>query len=804
MVSQPKSFPLVSMITDFFTKSETMLALTHAAIVWNGRNGVGADETMHAVVEQMLPALMDSASTRKKLRPLVREDVMRRLLNNVVNEKEGFRIVTSTGTHSPSGAVSLSQLMHAQLGDGSAALSSWTRYVSDNRSALEPLFDVLDKHRRQSWEQQHMLYFQQQQQQQASGNAAAVVAVGGSGGGKRKSGAGAGAGASAKHQAPAQGNTSSGGSALVIVGEGNGGTELEIDQYDKAHRVMRDTVLSMESRSVSPPSSPSCNKKKKQPVLTVSERLQLRTHAVSRVSHTKSVTQLFEALNMDDVLIPDNYAPPFDRNDVYLTNLEDARKLVALASRVSTELEDRKMRGEPLPNFQELPSAKMVMIEYSGPLNDTLQHVVCGYVTWALQQDVRSGAFLTDVLNGSIRINNDFSELMDKVARLSVDGGNNAGAWKRRFTVQVIDDCHWFVSERRMQTFVAALDVYAEQYQCMGASMAGGGVPRFGLNMVHHNHGRHRLIYEAGSIQSYQQLWLFTHAKNNYERLCERMQGGVAELVDAVLTFWQMLCTGLVDVTRTDVDVAAELGPLGRLMSTKSEALSSQVQEVKKAHDMMMKVAARRRTVVQDAFAAARVREFRDNTPIPRGLVALNAAVNSGEADVHTEFADMVARAKRACDVFDVAASAWFFLGRASKTAHQQRHAVKDHCPLYQVRVLRALVLLGLWSPVPPSAALLAAPMDCTVPLPVSAPHTLDKQELRAVLLDAHPDSHRDKIKRARVDTTSLSATFVASAIPSAVIEARDLLKAHYAKAPLPSEDEDSASAAAGKGHADD
>lgn len=725
------------MITDFIAISNHMLqrvaCVSGAAAANRGRH---VDMGMHAVVEQALPSILDSVTRARKLKPLVREESMRRFLNDVVNEREGYRVATGNAVLNPPNALPLHQLLQQHLGDATTSAQTWKTFANSNKAVLGQVLEVVETHRQQVFDQQHLF-----------GGAHLV--------------------------ANTSGGSSRGKQASLVVETGC--REEELDEYDRAHRVMRDCVVRALGQTKSPPPSP---KAKRVYMLTESERQVASVSRIQRRGGTCTLAQLFAETNVDDVLIPENYAPPFDRNDLFLTNVDAANELTVSAARTSEQIV-AQLKTKQAVNYDALPGVKIVLIQYSGPVDDErVSEAQCGYVTWAEQStllvDAATGRckFLTDVLSGDVRLNNNFSQLLDKAAR-----AGDSGLWKRRFTLEVIDDCQRFVTEQQLPLFVSALDLYAEQYECTGVK---GN--RYGLNFMVHNHARHRLIYEAGSIESYQLLWLFTQAKGKYDKMCEKAHRGMKELVDIVLTFWQKLVTHLLSLSPRlpDEQVAAAVAPLAKLAHDRYTSLTSLVNDVRLAHKSLKRTVERRVTAVQDAYAAAEVREYRSHVSIPASLAALHADMVSGDANKYEPFDVVKTKMERVGSVYDMVANTWFFVGVACKTLHQQQEMMKHHDPVAVVQLLRALMLLRIWVPVTCSEQLLVCPFAPDEPLPPAAPRVLSAKEItdshRTVVREVHPDHNR--------------CTESATATTQDVNNARDLLMAHFVtRSPLHADD---------------
>ena len=103
---------------------------------------------------------------------------------------------------------------------------------------------------------------------------------------------------------------------------------------------------------------------------------------------------------------------------------------------------------------------------------------------------------------------------------------------------------------------------------------------------------------------------------------------------------------------------------------------------------------------------------------------------------------------ERTARVYDLAMHSWYFLGSSAKTLHQQAEAMKEHNPVRKVQVLRALAALNCWTPAPLDDAMLATPLDASVPLPQAPPHVLTPEQIsdayKLAVFKVHPDRNRD------------------------------------------------------------
>lgn len=387
------------------------------------------------------------------------------------------------------------------------------------------------------------------------------------------------------------------------------------DAWSQAHVDMRNALLAVQARDRSPPAEA------RAPLAPYrrSEAEQF-TVAVRRTRTTPaSALDVFRQFSRsDDATVTESYKPPFDRNDLFLSNVEAAWRLFSLSAAFTRA-----------PQESVYPAVWAATICYHGPLPDSHVAVCCTYVTWVLAAEVSS--FLPSVLSGRIKINDAWSGL---IAHATVYGGEANEVWKRRFSFKVIDDTGDCVTEATLPDFMATLVTYIEQFD----GLARTPVCR-GFNHPVHLHARHRLIYEAGTIQAFCQLAAYNAARNAYEEVYRATESLAHTCVDTALTFFAQLGAYLLDtsfdacLTTTsssgeEESVANELHALMALFQEHEAKLAGDIERVQEAYDAWHGMDKQRKAEVQRSFAAAKVKAMRDRVTVPRAVAALHAAVS--------------------------------------------------------------------------------------------------------------------------------------------------------------------------------
>ena len=275
--------------------------------------------------------------------------------------------------------------------------------------------------------------------------------------------------------------------------------------------------------------------------LTSSEILQEQTYLMSYNLERLGASQLFGFFNTDEDVLPESYSPPFDRNDLFVTNVRDAHVLFKLAENVCRDSIARVKSGLTSVNMDTFPSIYVVLIRFNGDPQQRVGGLTANapasaskqvdlsrkslYITWCVKQDYAS--FLENVLRGIIPCNQHFTNLIEGCSRVL---GGNYSQWKRMFTIELIDDSGGTITEKSLPVFLASLNGYIDQYNEPAA------VNINSLRAI--PNGRHRLIFESGSLQAYRFNWMYVKAYSGFIEKIKDINAAQSTCQDIVRTFF--------------------------------------------------------------------------------------------------------------------------------------------------------------------------------------------------------------------------------------------------------------------------
>jgi hypothetical protein len=486
--------------------------------------------------------------------------------------------------------------------------------------------------------------------------------------------------------------------------------------------------------------------------LTPSEVLQEQTYLMSYNLERLGASQLFGFFNSDDELLPESYTPPFDRNDLFVTNVQDAHGLFRLAENVCQNSITRVKNGLTAVDLTTFPSMYVVLIRFNG---DPQQKSVGSsaavtkrgvdlsrqslYITWCVKQDYAS--FLDNVLRGIIPCNQHLTNVIEACSRLL---GGNYSQWKRMFSVELIDDSGGTVTEKSLPVFLASLNGYIDQYNEPVA---------VNINLLRNiPNGRHRLIFESGSLQAYRFNWMYVKAYSSFIVKIKEINAAQSTCQDIVRTFFSKYYTHLEHyvvfkpATGT-LDAASGVSPLtadapvdvvteGTLEDADAEqhtcetdsaveaavpvvtnsCLIHETSDARAAHEinglwnlfqqyfasvhdhlvkigvefqLLKTVAGQRREYVQQAFAAAQVMQFRSDVPIPNTLLNLYE-----ESIEDVEFKTTSVMYSELSEAFKLLIEM-----KECMLSCWLRPSTKITNPVEMFALLRSLCTLNLWQP---------------------------------------------------------------------------------------------------------
>lgn len=398
-----------------------------------------------------------------------------------------------------------------------------------------------------------------------------------------------------------------------------------------------------------------------------SDDLQLQTYATLNV---RNVHELFARVEVD--LVAESYAPAFDRNDLFLTNVADARRLFGIEQRVNAEAMTRMAAGLPAVDPLTFPYTYIVALRFAGA--DGIPP--SSYVTWCLFGDI--GTFLDDVLHKRVVCNHLVTALVESTA-VSLNE-----RWKHFYSLETIDDSGGTVSDASLPAFLASLSGYVDLH------------PNATLN-VKTPHGRHRLIFESGSLDAYRHNWVYTRTRLAFLKHMDTINAGLKLCTQTSSAFFTRY-TQLLDPTSTvpASRAAAEINGMWRLFETHFTTASRGIEDLARQYGKFKQVATERRKYVESAYAAAQVLFITENVRIPATLSALYTdVIEEGELkNTLSAYRDMSTGMKEATSLKGTVGNAWA----------GARPSIRD--PVQLVTYLRALVLLQLFDPaigVPPS-----------------------------------------------------------------------------------------------------
>ncbi len=666
--------------------------------------------TSHSTVEQVLPGIM--AHMRRMKRVKATEETMRRFLNSLINEDD---VVAVPGAVNPKDALPLPQVLQRRLGTVETTVECWTRFYKSSKDLFDHVLDVIRVNRDA---------LQVGQVFEVSKDASVLAPQ------KKKRKVEKGRKTDAPRvdvQMPLK--------ALMLR---KCEKAVALDEWEREQRCMRDKVLEMYQRPhcASPPSSP---KAKAGQIVKMTDA-ELLLHEVSSRPGTSSEQKLDALCNLDVQLPPESYDPPFDRNDLFLTNVEAARRLFEQEAEATKAALKRKKARLPPIDLATFPGNQIVLIQYRGMLEEGSSDTVeCNYVTWCCSLDLKN--FLSEVLNGVVRLNNLFTELLDRASR------QGDPQWKRRFTMSIVDDTATLVSESTLPVFLASLAMDVEANGGLGRSESSIGL---NLPIIF---ARHQLIYEAGSVQAYRATWQYSRMKTRFDKAVGKLEKSVKNVVDTALTFLSTLRRLLLDDSVEDARAAVECNALLSLFGDVLHSATRDVGDARVAGDVLNKAAADKTHQVGRAYAAAQVALFRNGVPVPPSLVdavAVTAPRPVGE-EVRS-LQDIVAR--------------------VSKRVYKMWFHAKDTKldPVEVVALLRAMVTLELWSPPCLDDTLLASPYGTDARWPDPPPLALTEAEILAARNKAIRKVHPDKVGVQPSDEAKWKeSTDLASKVNSAV-----------------------------------
>lgn len=668
----------------------------------------------HPVVETILPGIMKRVVLSSKL-SMVSEAKMREVLNNIVSNKIHIKLPPPYTASNHPEAVLLYDALRSSCGQRGMNHSRelWRQFISSNVTLFELLMKELRNQRPPLADApvEPPLGVKRRRMGEAGGAAATTT------GGQSAlpiqidplppSGL-------AGVDAPVQ--------DLMVVGQ------TDDDSFQPLR--MGDLVLAFQQRPdfQSPPSSP--KRVARVVVPTAADRL-LRAHLQTRDAKP-SLTDLFQAFDLEGSLVPETYAPQFDRNDLYITNAACARTMYQRAAAWAD--------GDSFLYH--------VMVTYTGPMDVSKHPFTVVYVTWCWEEEATT--FLARVLTGEIRLNDDFTRLVDRAAKLQ--HGAPAGT---------VHDAHIqrFFNLSILQTDIAppANDGDLPGFLCDLASVYSEmrsdtrDASHIGLNQSPILFARHRLIYESGSLQNYRLTWMLIAAKKQVDAAVAQFESATLKAARTLVTLQHELHERFKSVfpvvtprTSQEIQVLAKLGldMCGSALQLHKEAQS--------ALKSLQSIAHEHNKHVQGAYASARVEQYCNNIPIPRALVLLyNSVVEQSAVTQENERVDSmhaaIARVHRTMQ------STWFM--------HVQSPAPDGH---EKVMLLHSLVILKLWSAQAVSDEVRIAPLLHLAHLPEPPPSSIRmkvvQKAYRKACLKQHPDRNKQNEAEATTRTQQIGA----------------------------------------------
>jgi hypothetical protein len=715
------------MITQYFSKHPDGMELVVATAAPPVPPSLDSTRTpsADAVVQQVVTSVMAHMSNKRR-KVHLQEQAVRQFVEDIVSERTPVHIAHTT---SPAQASTMTQLLHRSFG---GQVSTWQHFWNTTRTLFAPALAYVTSQRGQ---QEVNTFFQTGESGSESGSKRRKV-----------------------ESVPA---------ATLCVTDGV--RAQPVDLWDKAHVLMRDRVLEVQQRTHSPPPSPRARPAVVK--LTETEQFQVRVRQCSLVPKGRTcmdeLTRLFDVLNTDTTLTPLHYDPAFDRNDLFLTNVCEARRLIALGQQYTQACLHTKQTGGCLADVP-CPAVYVVAIHFQGLVDGT--PLACRYITWCLRTELRDDdGLLAWALAGKVVINLRFTELLDKVARGTCQ---DVARWKQQFKVEVIDDSGGAVSAGNLSTLVALVDMYAEQ--CGGVGKTAQVV---GLNFVQHHHGRHRLIYEAGSVAMYRVLWQCNRARAAYEAAHDRALKAATLCMDSGATFWQRLTTLLRDQRVKSRAAAAELSALARYFMDCVHSCETGASEAEKLLRVYERCAGEKREHVEQAFAAAQVKAFQEQVDVDAQIFRLYECVQANYLGDIVSLDQVRVRVARVQLVHESVVQTWYCPCTPVPGATQLKMVVENldgKRARQTVKLLRALMLLHMWQPRPwGSSPEHLTSSDLPAPPPTHVDATEVAQGFRRHIRLVHSDKHSRGIGEGKVSAQKMDE------LTCKVLKARTTIQAH-------------------------
>lgn len=667
----------------------------------------------HPVVETILPPIMKRIVTSTKLNT-VSEAKMREVLNNIVCKKIHIKLPPPYAASNHPDAVLLYDALRSSCAHRGMNHSRelWRQFVSSNVMLFELLMKEI-RSQRPPLVDAAAEPVQAPKRRRVGESAPSAAGTGTSA-----------AAPTAVDPLPPSGlaGVDACGSELMVLGQA--------DEDGFQPLKMGDLVLAFQQRPDfhTPPSSP--KRVARVVVPTASDRL-LRAHLQTRDSKP-SLTDLFQAFDLEGSLVPESYAPQFDRNDLYITNAASARTMY-----------DRAAAWSDGDSF-----LYHVLVTYTGPMDLSKQPFTCVYVTWCWEEE--ASTFLHRALTGEIRLNDDFTRLIDRAAKL------HHGA-----TLGTAHDVHIhrFFNLSILQTDVAppANDGDLPGFLCDLASVYNEvrsdtrDATHIGLNQSPLLFARHRLIYESGSLQNYRLTWMLIASKKQVDAAVSLFETATLKAARTLVTLQHELYDRFKDTFPVVTSrVGQEIQVLAKLCLDMCANALQLHKEAQSALKSLQSIATEHNKHVQGAYAAARVEQYCNNIPIPRALTMLYNSVIEQSTVLHeNERVDTmhaaIARIHRTMQ------SIWFM--------HVSSPAPDGH---EKVLLLHALVILKLWVAQPVSDELRTAPLLHLTHLPEPPPGSIRmkvvQKAYRKACLAQHPDRNKHNEAEATTRTQQIGS----------------------------------------------
>lgn len=739
------------------------------------------DDVEETVCTRVLQYVQNKRRGHKLVLP---EPAFRAFLRDVLHERTPVTLSAHHGAvvpvSNPPNSLSMPQLLTRAFG-GEAAV--WAQFYTTTKPMFRPLLDAVLSRRKT-----HALsaYFFEPSGEKVGdgtetrGDAGGAQGTGEEGGGKRKRRRAAHerGGVPPVTSAPPAGTNILTSGHLVSVSAHTSEVDAE---FERVHRDMREKLVLWQQTSSSPPTSPTLKPKAHVVKLSDSELFQLSVRAHSK-SRGAGVLHLFAA-DTEASTVPAHYDPPFDRNDLFLTNLEDAQRLFAQEASFTRAALQRKQQSQFDGVYPGYPGLVLVCLRYTGQLELSGPVCVCTYVTWCTLPELQpssqlhgSTVFLDDILAGRVRCNNMVTQM------LACASHADPAMWKRRFQLERVDETLGLITCKALPALVATLDACVEQYGGRGKRQDASGKTCIGLNLEHPHHSRHRLIFESGSVDTYRAIQHCKQVKQIFERLFDKCARAAQDALDAAATLWHDLASALSGSTYPRArDVVQGIMPLGKLFVTTLSTTTSCLKDVRAAHDKFGAAARERKESVDIAYAACRVQSYKQRFLGPdAGIVQMHAELQRGWEHELPDLNILLGKHARLQEVWQCLVSLWFAPCKQQVAAGDMDvkaclSGFDDARALYNVKLLRALYLFQLWSLPPPEPG--ADYWHC--PLPVPPPTSIAVNALaasfRAAILLAHTDKQVRALQEGDVTQNELNVR------ASRLLKARRTLQDHIA-----------------------